>query len=176
MSTIAAKGLSAVTARDIMTTEVVTIPDTVSAREAVSLLVSREISGAPVVNDDGDLVGVVSLADIARSVSDQGQVGRSGADPGFYLVGRVEDVELAGWEESYDMEDIEYFRVKGDGGASVGDLMTPTVITVAEDASVAEIAGLMVSGHYHRILVASNGGLAGIVTSMDLIELLAEAE
>ncbi|MGB9881005.1 MAG: CBS domain-containing protein, partial [Anaerolineae bacterium] len=52
------------TARDVMTRDVVTIPETASLRDAVHVLVNHEISGAPVVDESGNVVGMLSEADI----------------------------------------------------------------------------------------------------------------
>ena len=60
-------------------------------------------------------------------------------------------------------------------GVLVRDIMTPDVFSVASDAGVAEIAASMVSGHLHRLLVADGGEVAGIITSLDLLQVLAES-
>jgi CBS domain-containing protein len=55
---------------------------------------------------------------------------------------------------------------------SVEDIMTPTVVTVGPDAPLSEVARLMVDGRLHRVLVADQGRLLGIVTTFDLLRVL----
>lgn len=164
------------TAADVMTPDVLTIADTMTTDEAAEFLLEHEISGAPVVNREGSLVGVVSFTDLARATVETGQV--SGETPGseWFARARYDEIEtLRGWEGSYDAEDISELHVEWAGGA-VADVMTPAVYRVTEETPVAEIARTMVTGHLHRVLVVRDDRLVGIVTSMDLLGLLAEEE
>ena len=62
------------TAQDIMTHEVVTVNENATVRELAALLLSRSISGAPVVDDAGKVIGVVSIGDLVKAViSEQGE-------------------------------------------------------------------------------------------------------
>ena len=54
----------------------------------------------------------------------------------------------------------------------VADIMTPRVYTVKEDATVSEIASLMLKGHLHRLLVTREDRAVGIITTSDLLGLL----
>lgn len=159
--------LRRVSVGDVMTREVLTVRDDMTAAEAASFLLDHEISGAPVVDAQGRLVGVLSLVDVARSSTEQGSVAVEPPEPEYFQLGRLD-----GWEESY-AEQIERLHVEG-AGMLVLDIMTPVVVTVTAQASLAEVAAIMVAGHYHRLLVTRDGELAGIVTSMDLLRLLAE--
>lgn len=85
------------------------------------------------------------------------------------------DFFVRDWEEEYAPEEVERLHVEA-GGVSVREIMTPTPISVSEDDDVTEIARRMIDGHYHRMLVTRDGQLVGIVTSMDLLGVLAEAD
>jgi CBS-domain-containing membrane protein len=61
-------------------------------------------------------------------------------------------------------------------GRQVRDIMTPTVYTVAAETPVPELARAMISGRVHRLFVTRKGRIVGIVTSLDLLELLCEGE
>lgn len=150
--------------RDLMTTEVITVSDEATASEAVDLLLENEISGAPVVNAEGTLVGVVSLADLARSGPENEGIGIDRSNPLFFA---------RGWDDLFDPSDFAQLHLEN-AGRPVRDLMTTTLYTVAEDAPVREIAATMAHGHIHRLLVTRDGVVVGVVSALDLVRLLAE--
>jgi CBS domain-containing protein len=144
------------TVQEIMTPSVLVVPESMTAGELATFLTDNEISGAPVIDSRGHAVGVVSLSDLARVASEEGMVSRDHSSPTEYLRGRNEESEwLRGWEESYDREDMERLHV-------------------TEETRIPDVARLMVLGHLHRVLVLRDGKVVGIVSSMDLLELLAE--
>ena len=123
-------------AKDVMSRAVVTVRDDLTLRQVAKRLAGHEISGAPVLDDEGSLLGVVSLSDVARSLGDPAD----GDQP-----------EL-----------------------TVRQIMTPIADTVPEDAPVSEIARVMIANKYHRMVVTRQEKPVGIVSSMDLLRLLAE--
>jgi CBS domain-containing protein len=149
-----------VSAGDVMNTQVLTVRPDMTARELAGFLVENQISGAPVLDAHGKLVGVVSLTDIAESDAE-----RTGAA----------DAETAphGWEGRVSAEEMRGLHVEGDGPL-VADIMTPTVYAVPVDTPVALLARTMVSGRIHRLLVTRNHQVVGIVTSLDLLQLLCD--
>ena len=110
------------TAGDLMNPEILTVDADMTVRELAAFLVENEISGAPVQDDEGRIVGVVSLVDVA-AVHSEGE----------------EDAQRTG---------LPFARghagePDGDGGRdslTVADIMTPMVYSVTEDAAVSEIA------------------------------------
>lgn len=154
------------TAKDLMNPEVLMVRDELAVADLAELLVEQEISGVPVVDADDNVVGVVSVTDIARSASRQGGVTSARSDPDFYL---------RGWEEEYNAEDLAGLQVES-GGMAVREIMTPTVQGVSEDTPVTEIARRLIDTHYHRLLVLREGRPVGIVTSTDLLRLIAEVD
>jgi CBS domain-containing protein len=148
-----------ITASDLMNPEVLTVQTGMTVRELASFLIDNEISGAPVADGEGRLVGVVSLADIAAAATGED---RSGEDGSGYF-GRA-------WEdESLDEEDVEDLPLDG---MRVADIMTPQVYSVKEDATVSEIASLLLKQHLHRLLVTREDRAVGIITTSDLLGLL----
>ncbi|MCA9796000.1 MAG: CBS domain-containing protein [Candidatus Eremiobacteraeota bacterium] len=135
--------------RDVMTQKVRTIEYSASVRELSRLLDELGISGVPVVDADGRLVGVVSSTDIGSGVSDPPVASEMDRD----LLD--EDHELAGLES-----------------AKVADLMTEHVVTIDPSANVTELVDLMVDSNIHRVFVTSGEELVGVVTTMDLIRQL----
>lgn len=156
------------TAKDVMSRDPVVVRDDFTAAEVVELFRDHEISGAPVEDRQGRLVGVISLADIARAGSEDSTIAYDRSTPGYFL---------RDWEEEYNPEDLRRLHLEG-AGPRVRDVMTPSLFTVGEDAPVADVARLMVTSHLHRVLVTRegegpHGGVVGIISSLDLLELLA---
>ncbi len=161
MTTLTAKTL---TARDIMTAHVIMAQDDMTTGELANLLLDHEITGAPVQDDRGRLVGVVSLADVVRNGSNEESLDTDRSNPDFFV---------RGWEERVDPSEIR--RLVSDRDRTlVRDLMTPTVYTVGEDTSVSEIADTMLSAHIHRLLVTRGDTVVGIVSTTDMLRALIE--
>jgi CBS domain-containing protein len=153
-----------ITASDLMNPEVLTVHDDMAVRELAAFLIENEISGAPVADAEERLVGVVSLVDVAAAVSGEG--GRLARAGSAYFIG--------------DLGDGEEERDDGDFGAlplvaeelRVADIMNPKIYSVREDATVSEIATLMLDGHIHRLLVTREDRAVGVITTSDLLGLL----
>ncbi|MFQ5526087.1 MAG: CBS domain-containing protein [Thermoanaerobaculia bacterium] len=153
-----------INARDLMNPSLLTVDENMSVRELASFLLDNQISGAPVAADSGDLVGVVSMTDIAAAASKDAGVATDRRNPEFYLR------DLA---ETYSEEDFRTFHIE-EPDRRVGEIMTPTVYSVGPEAPVSEIATLMLDGHLHRVLVSENNRPVGIISTSDLLGLLIE--
>lgn len=147
-----------ITASDLMNPEVLTVQTDMTVRELASFLIDNEISGAPVADAEGRLVGVVSLADIAAAATGED---RHHEEASGYFV--------RAWDDSLDEEDMEDLPLDG---LRVTDIMTPRVYSVKEDATVSEIASLLLKQHLHRLLVTREDRAVGILTTSDLLGLL----
>jgi predicted transcriptional regulator len=158
--------LRSITARDLMNPKILTVGDSMGVRELARFLIDKQISGAPVVDEDGNLIGVVSLTDIATVASDEVGIASDRRNPDFYL----RDLE-----EAYSEEEVQSFHIEEDD-LSVRDIMTPTIYSVEEDAEVSAIASMMLDGHLHRIIVTRDGVAAGIISTSDLLGLLIDVE
>jgi len=139
-------------------------PDVVSARpgmtvaEVSNLLATRGISGAPVVDDSGRILGVVSQSDLVRETDRRTTLGESGR---FFT--DVDDYrDLANLPR--DLSD-----------APVESLMSKEVYTIPRDASAALGASIMRQRKIHRLFVTEGGSLVGVVTSLDLLRVLEES-
>lgn len=152
------------TAKDVMNTEVLTVRVDLTVRELSAFLTERQISGAPVVDPHGRLVGVVSVTDVAESDADRPDLVGDRSSPDF---------DLREWEERMNPEDVRPLHIESDD-LLVRDIMTPTVYTIPDDTPVAKIAQTMVAGRIHRLFVTCGGRVVGIVTTLDLVRLLEE--
>ena len=154
------------TARDLMSANVMTARDDMSLSELAEFLMDREISGAPVANAEGRVVGVVSLSDLAVATSEGEEVERD--------LSYSDDYYLAAWQ-SDDEARFPGFQVVEDQRV-VRDIMNPALYTVREDEPISAVAAQMLESHIHRMLVTRGEEIVGIITTSDLLGLLTEAE
>jgi CBS domain-containing protein len=155
-------------ARDIMNPEVLCAQQSWSIRRLAGFLSEHQISGAPVVDDDGNILGVVSVSDIALYVS------RNLTDLGS--AHQRSDYFVSGWESRLgpeDMEDRVGLSIERPLQESVKTIMTSAVYSVEEDCPIFEMAEIMMRHRIHRLLVTRGSLLVGIVSSLDLLRLLA---
>jgi CBS domain-containing protein len=148
------------TAAQLMTRGVLTVDPEWSVERLMRFLSDNGISGAPVVGEEHKPIGVVSLTDIARN----GAVTERAPDNGLEYYRRLEDV--------LGLEEMGHFHLETESRATVRDIMTPMVFAVDEDASVQEVAEMMITGRIHRVFVRQGNTLTGVVTSMDLLPLV----
>lgn len=151
-----------ITASDVMNPRVLTVQEDMTVRELANYLVDQEISGAPVVDGSGKLVGVVSVTDIARALA---------KEPG--LDGEGSDFFASEWEEGVSREEFEDLALD-QTEVTVAEIMTPSVYTVGEETPVSEIAETMIESHVHRLLVTREDRVVGIISTSDLLGLLVE--
>jgi predicted transcriptional regulator len=145
--------------KDVMSAHIMTVADDTTTDEVARYLIEHEISGAPVVDEQGHLVGVVSMTDIGRSLAEPSDVGSSSG--GLY---RDDAADIA-------LDDVA--QRYPERAVTVRDVMTPAVHQVAVTASAAEVARRMVEQHVHRLVVTKGREPVGIITSMDLLKLIA---
>ena len=147
--------------KDVMNPDIMTVADDMTTDELARYLTEHEISGAPVVDGQGHLIGVVSMTDIGRQMAEPSEFPSSGRSE-FYR-DTADDVSL---------EDLAQ-RFVEERAVAVRDVMTPVVHHVPASASVAEAARIMVEHHIHRLVVTQGREPVGIITSMDLLRVVA---
>lgn len=153
--------------RDLMTTLVRTVPPEMTLTELERFLLATRLSGAPVVKD-GRLVGVVSRSDVVRQLVVERTQAEYAADARFSGLAswhHLPDLEMTEWISEAVGEHLEHVRV--------GDIMITHVITVAPDADIRDAARLMIKHHVHRVLVVEDGAVRGILSTTDLVRLVA---
>lgn len=148
--------------KDLMNPDIMTVADEMTTDELARYLIEREISGAPVVDSQGHLVGVVSMTDIGRNMAEPSELGSS-RGPNFYRDGAID----------LTLEDLGQ-RYVDQRTVTVRDVMTPVIHQVPVTASVAEVARIMVEQHIHRLVVTRGKDPVGIITSMDLLKMVAD--
>jgi CBS domain-containing protein len=140
--------------RDVMTRKVICITGGQTVLEAVRTMLQNRISGLPVVDTQGNLVGMVTEGDFLR----RGEIGTERRRPKWleFLLGPG---RLAG----------EYVHATG---RKVEDVMTGDPVTVAEDDSLETVVELMERKRIKRLPVLRNGKMVGIVSRANLMHAL----
>ncbi len=147
-----------VTAGELMTRDVAVVHPDTSLMDAVRLMARRNISGVPVIDAAGAVVGMLTEGDLVR------------------------------WHEGYSEKQARWLDMLAEGGelaptflAKISDeqhkvkaVMNPGAVTVTEDTPAREIAGLMTKKSIKRVPVLREGKVVGIVARSDLVRALAE--
>jgi CBS domain-containing protein len=141
-------------AMDVMTTDVITVDPDTTVQALATLLAERGISGAPVVDASGHLVGVVSEGDLLHR-----------AEIGAARRHRVR--RRSWWLDHYAAENArEYVK---DHGRTVGDVMTRDVVAVNEDTELADVAALLEAKRIKRVPVIRDGKVVGIISRANIV-------
>jgi len=175
------------TVREIMRTELVTVGPDMSVHDLARLLADNEISGAPVVDVDGEVLGVVSMTDVVRLTGSESDIHVA---PRLLVPGEfpIEAPSEDEYEEAQDV--VDYFqqahaslvtpRLAGDGAAGndldrydVGEIMTPANFHIHPDSDLRQLAAFLLRGRIHRALVMEDDRLVWIVTTVDHLRTLA---
>jgi CBS domain-containing protein len=149
------------TARDIMNTQVITVTDTMDLREVAKILVEEGITGAPVVDEMGTLVGVISQSDLVEyDLSMEHEL----------------TVEAPFYRRPFDdaLQPERGFRIEELSADTVKDVMTPFLVTVEEETPIRDVASRMAKFAIHRLIVVdADQQIRGIVTSLDVLRWVA---
>ncbi|WP_233828683.1 CBS domain-containing protein [Paraburkholderia sp. ZP32-5] len=147
-------------ALDIMTSSVVTATPDMTIHDAAKLFVDHHISGMPVVDANGQVVGIVSQGDLLHRVE-------NGTGHGKHRW----------WLELLSSSPREQAaRYVKEHGHFVRDVMCDNVISIPDDMPLQQIADLMERRHLKRVPVLKDGRLVGIVSRSNLIRALASVE
>lgn len=142
-------------ARDIMSTKVVTVSPSTSVRDVAGLMVEKHVSGLPVINDNGTLVGMVSEGDLLR----RPEIGT--------------EKHRRRWVSFFSGVDSQAREFTKSHALRASDVMTEQVIHVSEETPLGDVVGLMEKHNIKRLPVLSDGELVGIVSRADLLRALA---
>ncbi len=135
--------------RDVMITPVITVSPTTTYEDTAFLLYSNNISGVPVVEGGGRLVGIVSEKDLFRAM--------------FPLYEEYILEPHLFCDREKQEEEIKFIRKQ-----PVEKYMSKQVVTIDIDAPVLRAGGLMLARGLHRLPVMDHGKLVGIVTREDI--------
>lgn len=156
----------ALTARDCMRSPVRSVSPRMRVPDLEQLLLRERISGAPVL-EDGRLVGIVSRTDIVRELLVEQTLVEGSSS--FYL----EPFDTDAHPERDRALESEAVAARWKG-LTVADVMVHELVRVGPDEPVGGVARTMLERRVHRLLVTEGDELLGLVSSLDLVRLLAE--
>ncbi len=132
---------------DLMTTEIVRVRPETTLRDAARIMVEARISGIPVTDDEGNLVGLVTESDFLRKEVDRGEI----MDTGLLGILFTSRDSLAEAE-------------------TVGEVMATELFTISPDATLVEAARAMTSHGVKRLpVVDREGKLIGVIARSDIV-------
>jgi CBS domain-containing protein len=141
---------------EVMTRDIVAVQPGTSLAEAAYWMVRHHVSGLPVLNDEGRLVGIVTEGDLLR----RPELGTS-TQQANWLRGFMKTASLA----------AEYAHTHG---RYVGDVMTPNPVFVRPETSLLKAAELMLQKRVKRLPVLQDDALVGVISRFDLLIKLAD--
>lgn len=139
---------------DIMTRELISVAPDESIDTAIDLMLDHHISGLPVLDSAGRLVGILTEGDLLR----RPEIGTQH--------------ERSNWRDAFVGTRGAARKYIHTHGVRVKDVMTPDPAAVAEDASLDEVAQLMEARHIKRLPVTRQGAVIGIVSRANVIRAL----
>ena len=144
-------------ARDIMSPDIVSLSPDTEIGKAAALLLDRKINGAPVVDAKSRVVGILCQSDLIT-------VQKKVSLPSLFTV-------LDGFLPISSLGLFEK-EIKKIAAVTVADAMTPDPVTVTPDATIEEVATLMVEKKFHTLPVVENGVLVGVLGKEDVLRTL----
>lgn len=142
-------------ARDLMTRDVMTVGPSTTIEELARVLMERKISGVPVVDDKGDLIGVVTENDLISRNKRLHIPTVVRLFDAFIMLGSPGKIEN---------------EIKKIAATTVADIYTRDIITVTEETSIEDIATIMSEKKVHLVPVVEGRKIKGVIGKMDLIK------
>jgi CBS domain-containing protein len=143
------------TARDIMTTEIVTVSPETDVTQAARLLLEKHINGIPVVDATRRLVGILCQSDL---IAQQKKISL----PSFFTL--LDGYISFSSTKNFDKEFKKIAAIK------VSEAMTADPITVSPDTTIEDVATLMVNRGFHTIPVVQDNLLVGVIGKEDILK------
>ena len=155
------KGGSMLKAKDIMTTDIISVSPEEEIAQAAKLLLEKRINGVPVVSETGELVGILCQSDLIAQQKDI-------PIPSLFTL-------LDGFMPLTSLKRLDK-EVQKIAATKVAEAMTPDPVSVSPDSEIEDVAALMVDKNYHTLPVVEAGQLVGIVGKVDVLRTLLSAE
>lgn len=152
-----------------MDRDVVSVSPRARMPELERRLLEARVSGCPVVDDDGRLVGVVTRSDVIRRLCVEHS--RAEAVSDYYFDPAGIGIRLA---DGQSFEEVAASAGVAIDRLRAADVMHGDVTTVTPDAGIQEAARLMIEHGYHRLPVVDGERLLGVVSTMDLARAIAD--
>ena len=146
-----------ITVRDIMTTNLITVTQDMDIAGAAKILLDNRINGVPVVDDSGQLVGILCQSDL---ITQQKKL----PIPTLFTF-------LDGLIRLTSMKQLEK-QVSKIAALTVSEAMTPKPVTVKLDTRLETVAALMIDSNFHTLPVVEDSNLVGVIGKEDVLRIL----
>lgn len=157
--------ISTITARDIMTRQIITVADHWSIATLIDFFSQHRISGAPVRSATQELIGVVTLSDIMRLNSKPEQALQRTTLNQYYQ----------STLEGYTPEELGLSQGDRHNTYLVREIMTQEMISVSDDTAMTEVARTLAERNIHRVFVSDDQGVCGVISTLDILQQVAQA-
>lgn len=150
------------TAKDIMSPTLLSAYEGWTIHRLAEFFIKHNISGAPVIASDHELVGVVTVSDIFK-FSNMDETNRREALRNYYREAceiELDDVSLREWSS------------RAEHNCTVHQIMKPEIITADIHDTIEQVAAVMVKNDIHRVVVTENKIALGVITTMDILRTL----
>ncbi|MBB5022227.1 CBS domain-containing protein [Desulfurispira natronophila] len=147
------------TARDIMSSNPVTVSPSDSIRDTARRFLEHDISGAPVLDEQGTIVGIITKRDIVDTIKE------------LKLPRMINLFDAIIYLENTEEYNHELSKISA---VNVQEAMTRKVITVEADTGIDKVAGMLSENHVHMLPVVDKGKkLLGVVSTTDIMKAIA---
>ena len=153
------------TARSVMTEGVLSVSPETSLLDVLRLFVEESIHGAPVVDEDGRVQGVITTSDLLRAQHEERDTAVATSD---YL---RDLLEFSAPDWSRDLTDFQDRLAQ----RCVAEVMTTHFQSVSGDAPITEVARRLREHRIHRVWVEDGGQLCGVISALDLMAVIEDA-
>jgi len=153
---------TSILAKDIMSQDLLTAYEGWTIHRLAEFFIKHQISAAPVIASDHELVGIVSVSDVFKFNN------MDERDKGYVLRNHYRD----SCGQEINEEDLRSWVKDADKNCTVHQIMTPEVIAVEKEASIKQITDVLLNRHIHRVFVTDDKKIIGVVTVMDVLRAL----
>jgi len=153
-----------IVAEDIMKKKVISVHENISMFQLQETFFNENISGAPVVDEEKRLIGIVSKTDVICSELENE----------LHLI--LNSFMSLFSDEIEGLNEYSVKTTKNPSSIFVKDIMTRNVLTVKKDTPVTDIVSIMLKKKIHRVVVVEDEKVVGLISSMDILPLIAGRE
>ncbi len=143
------------TAKDIMSTQVVSVKKDLAIKELSQLFIKHNVNGFPVVDDNGKVIGIVTEGDLIEQKKNLHIP---------TVIALFDAVIYLESEKSFEKE-VQRFT-----GTKVEDICNTDVVTVSPETSLDELASIMANKDIHTLPVVEGDTLVGVIGKLDIIK------
>lgn len=164
-NSVSMEHLESINVKSIMTVDVLTVYEGWSIRRLSQFFLKHNISGAPVIASDEELVGVVSQSDVVRFECKK---------PDEKEVAKIIEHYCGPQSRPLENSEIERIQSKAIDYMTVNSIMTNKVISISAASNLKQAFNTIIEQDVHRLFVTDKGVLVGVITAMDLLRYIAK--